>query len=145
MLEKFRTGEYEVRNLSVVDEATSRVLDVGGLHLRLFGLGGAIAPHKLCELSLPDGLMEVDNGEGLATIAGGQGTMWTTALQIGELIDTASRVYDATETRILIATAPVSRNGLLYQLAVALRADLTISGGIHCAYFFSLSRSPLKG
>lgn len=31
-------------------------------------------------------------GEGNATIAGGQGTMWTTALQIGELIDTAQRV-----------------------------------------------------
>jgi hypothetical protein len=31
-------------------------------------------------------------GEGYATIAGGQGTMWTTALQIGELVDTAARV-----------------------------------------------------
>lgn len=31
-------------------------------------------------------------GEGFATIAGGQGTMWTTALQIGELVDTAQRV-----------------------------------------------------
>lgn len=34
----------------------------------------------------------VDNGEGHATIAGAQGTMWTTALQIGELVDTAQRV-----------------------------------------------------
>ncbi len=31
-------------------------------------------------------------GEGFATIAGGQGTMWTTALQLGELVDTAQRV-----------------------------------------------------
>ena len=50
--EKFRTGEYEVRNLSVIDEATSRLLEVGGLKLRLFGLGGAVAMHKLCKLSL---------------------------------------------------------------------------------------------
>jgi hypothetical protein len=34
----------------------------------------------------------VDNGEGTATIAGGNGTIWATALQIGELVDTAERV-----------------------------------------------------
>lgn len=51
VLEKFRTGEYEVHNLSIIDEATSRVVDVGGLRLRLFGLGGAVAPHKMCELT----------------------------------------------------------------------------------------------
>ena len=49
VLEKFRTGEYEVHNLSVLDEAASRVLDVGGLRLRLFGLGGAVASHRMCE------------------------------------------------------------------------------------------------
>jgi hypothetical protein len=32
-----------------------------------------------------------DNGNGNATIAGGQDTMWTTALQIGELVDTTQR------------------------------------------------------
>ena len=31
-------------------------------------------------------------GDGYASIAGGMGTMWTTALQIGELVDTAQRV-----------------------------------------------------
>lgn len=49
MLEKFRTSEYDVHNLHIVDEATSRVIDVGGVKLRLFGLGGAVATHKLCE------------------------------------------------------------------------------------------------
>lgn len=49
VMEKFRTGEYEVRNLSVIDEATSRLLEVGSLKLRLFGLGGAVAMHKLCK------------------------------------------------------------------------------------------------
>ena len=51
VLEKFRSGEYEVHNLNIIDEATSRVLDVGGLRLRLFGLGGAVAPHKMCEFA----------------------------------------------------------------------------------------------
>ena len=48
VLEKFRTGEYEVRNLSVIDEATTRLIEVSGVKLRLFGLGGAVALHKLC-------------------------------------------------------------------------------------------------
>lgn len=48
-MEKFRTGEYEVHNLTVIDESCSRVLDVGGLRLRLFGLGGAVAHHKMCQ------------------------------------------------------------------------------------------------
>jgi hypothetical protein len=52
VLEKFRTGEYEVHNLSVLDEVSSRVIDVGGVKLRLFGLGGAVAPHKLCKSQL---------------------------------------------------------------------------------------------
>jgi len=65
----------------VLDEATTRVLVIGGVRLRLFGLGGAVVSHKL-----------FDNGQGNATIAGGMGTMWTTMLQIGELVDTAQKV-----------------------------------------------------
>lgn len=72
---------YSIPNLTVLDEATTRVLVVGGVRLRLFGLGGAVVPHKL-----------FDNGQGTATIAGGQGTMWTTMLQVGELVDTAQKV-----------------------------------------------------
>jgi len=52
VMEKFRTGEYEVKNLNVIDEASSRLIEVGGLKLRLFGLGGAVAMHKLCESSI---------------------------------------------------------------------------------------------
>lgn len=64
-----------------MDEATTRVIEVGGVRLRLLGLGGAVVVAKM-----------FDNGEGSATIAGGGGTMWTTALQMGELLDTAQRV-----------------------------------------------------
>jgi len=67
VLEKFRTGEYEVHNLSVLDEAASRLIEVGGLKLRLFGLGGAVAAHRMCEwLPVRSGAMLtawlVDNG-----------------------------------------------------------------------------------
>ena len=123
VLEKFRSGEYKVNNLHVIDEASSRLLDVGGIKLRLLGLGGAVVMHKL-----------FDNGEGRTTIAGGQGTMWTTLLQMGELVDTANRVYDPTETRMFVTHASPAREGLLNQLSVTLKADFSVSAGLHFRY-----------
>ena len=123
VLEKFRSGEYKVENLHIIDEAGSRLLEIGGIKLRLLGLGGAVVMHKL-----------FDNGEGRTTIAGGQGTMWTTLLQMGELVDTANRVYDPTETRVFITHASPAREGLLNQLSVTLKADFSISAGLHFRY-----------
>ena len=123
VLEKFRSGEYKIPNLHIIDESSSRLLDVGGVKLRLLGLGGAVVMHKL-----------FDNGEGRTTIAGGQGTMWTTLLQMGELVDTANRVYAPTETRIFITHASPAREGLLNQLSVTLKADFSISAGLHFRY-----------
>src|SRR5277367_6016551 len=123
VLEKFRSAEYHVDNLHIVDEHDSRLLEVGGLKLRLLGLGGAVVMHKL-----------FDNGEGRTTIAGGQGTMWTTLLQMGELVDTANRVYDPTETRVFITHASPAREGILNQLSVTLKADFSISAGLHFRY-----------
>jgi Protein of unknown function (DUF2433) len=123
VLERFRSGEYKIDKLHIIDEASSRLLDVGGVKLRLFGLGGAVVMHKL-----------FDNGEGKTTIAGGQGTMWTTLLQMGELIDTANRVYDPAETRVFITHASPAREGMLNQLSVTLKADFSISAGLHFRY-----------
>ncbi|TBU27712.1 hypothetical protein BD309DRAFT_907622 [Dichomitus squalens] len=123
VLEKFRAGQYDIENLHVLDEATTRCLDIGGVKLRLLGLGGALVPHKM-----------FDNGDGNATIAGGQGTMWTTALQIGELVDTAQRVFDPTETRLLVTHASPGREGIMTQLGLVLKADLTLSAGLHFRY-----------
>lgn len=123
VLEKLRSQEYKIDNLHIIDESHSRLLDVGGVKLRLLGLGGAVVMHKL-----------FDNGEGRTTIAGGQGTMWTTLLQMGELIDTANRVYDPTETRVLVTHASPAREGLLNQLSVTLKADFSISAGLHFRY-----------
>lgn len=123
VLEKFRSGEYKVDKLHIIDEANSRLLDIGGIKLRLLGLGGAVVMHKL-----------FDNGEGKTTIAGGQGTMWTTLLQMGELIDTANRVYDPSETRIFVTHASPAREGMLNQLSVTLKADFSISAGLHFRY-----------
>ncbi|KAK3998277.1 hypothetical protein QBC44DRAFT_1439 [Cladorrhinum sp. PSN332] len=123
VLEKFRSSEYKVPNLQIIDEARSILVEVAGVKLRLLGLGGAVVMHKL-----------FDNGEGRTTIAGGQGTMWTTLLQMGELVDTANRVYDPTETRVFITHASPAREGILNQLSVTLKADFSISAGLHFRY-----------
>lgn len=122
-MEKFRSGEYKIDKLHIIDEARSILLEVGGVKLRLLGLGGAVVMHKL-----------FDNGEGRTTIAGGQGTMWTTLLQMGELVDTANRVYDPSETRVFITHASPAREGILNQLSVTLKADFSISAGLHFRY-----------
>lgn len=123
VLERFRSGEYKVDNLHIIDEVNSRLLEIGGVKLRLLGLGGAVVIHKL-----------FDNGEGKTYIAGGQGTMWTTLLQIGALIDTANRVYDPSETRIFLTHASPARDGILNQLSVTLKADFSVSAGLHFRY-----------
>ncbi|KAJ3877425.1 hypothetical protein F5051DRAFT_408496 [Lentinula edodes] len=123
IMEKFRAKTYEVPNLNILDEATTHLLDLGGVKLRLLGLGGAVVPHKM-----------FDNGDGSATIAGGQGTMWTTTLQLGELVDTAQRVHDPSETRLLVTHASPGREGIIAQLALVCKADLTISAGLHFRY-----------
>lgn len=123
VLEKLRSGEYRIDNLHIIDEAHSHLIDVGGVKLRLLGLGGALVMHKL-----------FDNGEGRTTIAGGQGTMWTTLLQMGELVDTATKAFDPSETRVLVTHASPAREGLLNQLSVNLKIDFSISAGLHFRY-----------
>jgi hypothetical protein len=56
VLEKFRSNEYKVPNLHIIDENRSKLLEIGGVKLRLLGLGGAVVMHKL-----------FDNGEGRTT------------------------------------------------------------------------------
>ena len=126
VLERLRSGEYSVPNLYILDEASTHAIDVGSLRLRLLGLGGAVVTHKL-----------FDHGVGNGSLAGGQGTMWTSMLQIGELIETAQHVYDPTEVRVFVSFASPGRDGLVAQLAQALRADFCVSGGLHLRYVTS--------
>lgn len=62
VLEKFRTGEYEVDNLFILDEALTRSLEIGGIKLRLFGLGGGVQMHKMCECSSELDLHDLETG-----------------------------------------------------------------------------------
>lgn len=45
-----------------------------------------------------------------------------------------NKVYDPSETRLLISHASPGREGLLSQLGLVLKTDLTISAGLHFRY-----------
>ena len=57
------------------------------------------------------------------------------------MIEADYQVYDPSETRLLVSSAPISRHGILAQLAHTIKADLTISGGLHCDSDFPLPGS----
>ncbi|KAI3628134.1 hypothetical protein CBS14141_002135 [Malassezia furfur] len=120
VLERLRSGEYRVPNLHVLDETTTHALDVGGLRLRLLGLGGAVVLHKL-----------FDHGTATTTMGGAQGATWVTMLQLGALVESAQHAYDPSEVRVLVTHGAPGREGLLAQLAHAVRADYVVSGALH--------------
>ncbi|ODV92254.1 hypothetical protein CANCADRAFT_18138, partial [Tortispora caseinolytica NRRL Y-17796] len=121
VLEQIRRKDIVIENLHIVDEASTYLIETNqGVKLRVFGVGGAVVMHKL-----------FDNGVGTSTIAGGQGTMWVTMIQLGRLIQTASSVFDPSETRIFLSHASTARDGILAQIALTLKADFTVSAGLH--------------
>lgn len=124
VIEKFRSGEYFVPNLHIIDETTTHAITtLSGHTIRLFGLGGSLVLHRL-----------FDNGDGSSTIAGSPGVMWTTVLQMGQLITTVRKSFDPAEIRVFVSHPAPAREGLLAQLALALRADFTVSSGLHFIY-----------
>lgn len=109
---KFRRGEYKVPNLHIIDELHSHLSD----GLRFLGLGGAIDSTKML-----DGGAEVEE-----TIAGEAGRMWTTLLQVGQLIKTAKQTYRPDETRIFVTFGNPLLEGFLTILAHAIKADVIL-------------------
>jgi hypothetical protein len=60
--------------------------------------------------------------------------MWTTALQVGQLVQTVGKAHSPAEIRLFVCHPCPSREPLLAQLAVCLRADFTVSSGLHFFY-----------
>lgn len=124
VLERFKEGTYKVPNLHIIDEtSTYSIKTPSGLSIRLFGLGGSLVIHRL-----------FDHGDASLSIAGSPGVMWTSMLQMGQLISTVQKSFVPSEIRVFVTHPSPSREGLLAQLAVTLRTDFTISSGLHFLY-----------
>lgn len=129
VVEKFRNGSYNVKNLFIIDETKTYAIDTPhGPKLRLAGIGGALVLNRF-----------FDNGDGQTRIAGTHGFMWTTALQIGQLIQTVKSAFDPSETNILVTHPSPMREPLILLLALTLRADITLSSCLHLLYSTSSS------
>lgn len=121
VLEKFHSGQYNIKNLHIIDERTAPLIE--GTSIRLMGLGGAFQASQL-----------FDRGSGNGTVAGQTGSVWISLWQIGELIQTVKSTFSANETRLLVTHSSPSQNTLILLLALVLRADMTLSGGLHFRY-----------
>lgn len=150
VVEKFRNNELSLANLFILDERHTYKVE----SLRLFGLGGSITHNKF-----------FDTGSGRSTIAGENGKMWTTLLQIGELLKLAHQTRDEplkpqiqkvlfskTEsthssidpvpiTRLFVSHVGAGIEPLVAQIAYELKANVTVSGNIHSIYCSSYTDS----
>jgi hypothetical protein len=122
VLEKFRSGEYKVDNLHIIDEASSRLLDIGGVKLRLLGLGGAVVMHKL-----------FDNGKARRRLLAGKAPCGRHCCRWA-----SSSIL---RTACTIQRKLASLSLTLHQLekdystnSVTLKADFSISAGLHFRY-----------
>eukprot|EP00124_Ichthyophonus_hoferi_P003184 Ihof_evm4s262 gene=Ihof_evmTU4s262 len=124
VVEKFKTSEYRVNNLHLLDERASHKIG----NLRLLGLGGNVLLHKL-----------FDSGMGEGDIAGVVGKMWTTLLQVADLIQTAKATYDPSETRLFVSYVSSGREPLIAKIAHYIQADFAVSGHLHSRYCVSVN------
>lgn len=110
VVEAFRRGQCSVPNLFLLDELNSYTFWMGGVEVRLLGLGGSIVYHKLFDL-----------GDGSEEAAGSQGAMWATLPQIGQLLETAERTHRPEQVRIFVSHVVAGKEPLVNLIAWALK------------------------
>lgn len=120
VLKKFADGSYHVPNLYILNQDSSFTISLDGSTLRLFGLGGAFLYHRFFDI-----------GHGSPTVAGADGVMWSTLIQLGNLIELSERYKDPNEVRVLVTHVSPGKEGLVNVLANAVKADFTLSGALH--------------
>lgn len=116
VVEKLRKGVYHVPNLYILDHRHSYAISSEQLTLRLFGIGGAFSYSQL-----------FDVGSGNDYICGGQGTVWVSMCQLGELLELAEQYDEPSEIRVFVTQSSPSRDPLVHSIARQLNADYTVS------------------
>ncbi|PJF17485.1 hypothetical protein PSACC_02700, partial [Paramicrosporidium saccamoebae] len=118
VIEKLKRGVYHVPNLYILDHRNSFAISSGSTTLRLFGLGGSFSYPKLFDVGL-----------GNDSVSGGDGKMWATLVQLGELLDLAEKYEDLNEVRVFISQVNPSKEPLAHFVATAIRAEYSVSTG----------------
>lgn len=113
VVERVASGAYTIPNLHLINPRSSPSFEIGDSKIRgekrtirLFGLGGSITYHKSFDL-----------GEGGSHSAGRDGSMWSTVLHIGEILEAAETFVDPNEIRVLMTHTTALKEGLVNLLA----------------------------
>lgn len=132
-------------NVHIVDHLTPHYIATpeGEPELLVFGLPGAFSVHKLFHHgtapgTLPGAAVEgiPDNAMDALPLSGDPLDTWPTILHVGALLDTMLTLCANDPSRynraikIFMSTTPPFREPLLHHLAIVLRADYTLSGGL---------------
>lgn len=120
VVKKFYDGTYQIPNLFLLNQDASYSIPAGNQIIRLFGIGGSFLYHKFFDI-----------GHGTSIVSGADGAMWATLIQLGNLIELSERHNDPSEIRIFVCHVPPGKEGLVNQLATALKSDFTITGALH--------------
>eukprot|EP01134_Creolimax_fragrantissima_P005276 CFRG5276T1 len=126
VIEKFRSKEYQVGNLHLLDE--TQAFNIRHTDIQLIGLGGNLVYHWL-----------FDNGQGQERVSGDVGKLWVTLLQLASLIKMADKMYDPVAIRVLVTHVSAGREPVIAQLAHRVKADYSVSGHFHSRYCVSLN------
>ncbi|TPX37215.1 hypothetical protein SmJEL517_g00991 [Synchytrium microbalum] len=114
IIDKLSCGDLSIPNLHLLHEGTPTRLPTQPPVL-LMGLGGSLLPSSL-----------YDHADGQLGHAGAGGLMWTTVLQIGQLVKDAMAVGHGDEVRVLVTSVDANEYSLCSQLAMTLEADYCV-------------------
>lgn len=124
VIQKCRNGTYTIPNLHLVDACSSPTITLADaerpgerLKVRLLGLGGDIVYEHFFNI-----------GQGSDGVAGEEGRIWATLLQVGELLELAEKSHGDDEIRILMSHASAHKEGIVNMLARAVKVLGSVDG-----------------
>ncbi|ORX93424.1 hypothetical protein K493DRAFT_316001, partial [Basidiobolus meristosporus CBS 931.73] len=123
VLRKLLDETITIPQLHILHCGGSNTLEIGGNRIRLLGISGDYSPQQLFapERQTSD--------------------LFVNLVRIGKLMETAQKVYDPSEVRILMMTASPTKHTVLAQLAHTLNADYTIAPEESAQYCISYNET----
>lgn len=132
----FRNSRLSIPNLNLVDDYQPRYIDVGdGLEVLVCGLPGFFAIHRLFQHSSSSSANHDDKGDVLP-MSGDAGDLWMSILHIGLFLQSMYRLSEKDNKRysaaikIFLSNGPPSREPLIHHLAIMLKMDYIVAGGV---------------
>ncbi|KAK9768935.1 hypothetical protein K7432_000061 [Basidiobolus ranarum] len=125
IVEKLLEEKIAIPQLHILHSGSSGVIELGGNKIRLLGISG---DYSLQRLFVPENQLTGS---------------YINLVRMGKLIDTAQKVYDPSEVRILMATVAPTKHEVIAQLAHTLNVDYAISPEENAKYCLSYTETSI--